>query len=88
MLRLKEWAQANYLLDDGWWVCLQFDTAIGWAGTHIENKLNEYDPHTHKPRYTLEELLQENPVSLFESLIQTFGVRKGITAETNGSATG
>lgn len=42
-----------------WWTCFQFDRAVTTFGRYVENKLHEMDDFSHKPRYTLSELLDD-----------------------------
>lgn len=34
-----------------------FNEAVAWFGQFVENRLNERDPATHKPLYTIDALL-------------------------------
>jgi hypothetical protein len=47
----------------GWWTCYQFDAAALWFGNWAEAKLSETDETTHKPLYSLDDLLGEKPLN-------------------------
>lgn len=75
ILRIREWVRETSGFD-GWWEALQFDRAVTYAGRFIENKLNELDSKGH-PRHTINELLDDTPVSPqaeLAGLMATFGV--------------
>lgn len=56
-LNLKAWAEELIGLAPDWYTAFQFDMALTWFGTHIENMLNDLDEKG-KPRHRLEDLLQ------------------------------
>lgn len=43
----------------GWWAAYQFDNAVTFFGTYIENRLNELDKEG-KPIYKLEDFLEDD----------------------------
>lgn len=58
LLGVRAWASERLGMPD-FWTALQFDAAVSYFGNWIESRLNEFDPVTHKPRYTLQGLLAE-----------------------------
>lgn len=62
-MNIRQWAMSLTGLEDDLWTALQFDNAVQWFGTYIENRLNETDPKG-RPKYTLEQLLaQPKPIT-------------------------
>ena len=45
------------------WTPIQFDAAVSYFGTYVENKLHEYDydKKPPKPKYNLKDLLSDLP---------------------------
>lgn len=43
----------------GWWASYQFDNAVIWFGSYIENKLTEMDDKG-KPVWKLDDFLEDN----------------------------
>jgi hypothetical protein len=59
-MRLNQWVEDVYQMD-GWWTCIQVDTAVLYFGGWIEHKLLERDEQG-KAIYSLEDLLRETVV--------------------------
>jgi hypothetical protein len=72
-LNLSEWSRTINGFD-GWWTCWQFDSAVNWAGAHIENLLMERDPSTHKQRYSLDSILADTPSGSAIDYLKSVGI--------------
>lgn len=72
MLPLTEWLGKGY---DGWWYAHMVDSAVTWAGRHIEGLLNERGKDG-KAKYSLADVLEEpTEEGAWNQLFRLFGDR-------------
>lgn len=57
ILRLHRWASEQLGGLDDIWTPYQFNNAVSALGNTVESLLAEVDKATHRPRYTLEQLV-------------------------------
>lgn len=100
LLGIAEWASEQLVrvgVENGWlspgsvlkdiWTPLQFDAAVSYFGTWIENRLSQIDDKGN-PLYELENLLDDtvnDEASAMKAVKAMFGARKGGWGEKSPS---
>jgi hypothetical protein len=74
LLHIGVWAADLLGMPYDEWTPLQFDSAVTYFGTAIENKLHQLHPKTGKPLHRLEDLLGDGPAQSWHSLFAALGV--------------